>query len=268
MDIFRKGYGDLDRLEGARFYQGNHSEVGIILLHAYTGSPMDVNLLANRLKREGYQVLSPLFAGHGSQNIYDLFEGNIEIWQQQTRDAIAWMTQRDYRDLFLFGLSMGGLLASWALCQDDFALRAGGIFNSPVITQRPINIQSAFDQFAQTLYQNKFASDYQTVRQDILKSHRAQIQEIESFKESLRPLMSQLKRPYFIAQSLQDELINPNDAAILAQALPDNLVAYHEYPENTHVITVNPQRSDFEKDLLEFIDQNRSQKKGGYHESI
>lgn len=268
MDIFRKGNGVLDSMQGAKFYQGSHHKVGIILLHAYTGSPMDVNLLANRLKREGYNVLSPLFDGHGSRDIYDLFQGNLEVWKEQTRTAIAWMHERHYEHLFIFGLSMGGLLATWALCQRDFPLIAGGIFNSPVMTQAPIDIELTFDQFAQSLYQSQTGADYAAVRQDILFSHRQQLASIEAFKQELAADLQNLQRPYFIGQSLQDELIDPADAKILAQSLPDSLVSYHEYPNNSHVITVNPDRADFETDLLNFIRQSLLIKKGGNHEFV
>ena len=45
-------------------YEG--TDTGVVLLHAYTGSPNDMNFMARALQRAGYGVYVPLFSGHGT----------------------------------------------------------------------------------------------------------------------------------------------------------------------------------------------------------
>ena len=40
-------------------YEG--TDTGVVLLHAYTGSPNDMNFMARALQRSGYGVYVPLF---------------------------------------------------------------------------------------------------------------------------------------------------------------------------------------------------------------
>lgn len=240
---------------GARYFPASRADLGIILLHAYTGSPMDVNLLANKLNRSGYAVLCPTFTGHGQPDIFEFLQADIYDWQADTRQAIQWMEKEGFQALYIFGLSMGGILASWALTLDNDKLKAGGIFNSPVLTRQPLNIEAAFSQWAKEIYHQAGGTAYQSVQAQIIQGHRQQIQDLETFKQGLKDRLLELNRPYFIGQSLQDELIDPTDADYLVKYLRDKPVSYHIYPHNSHVITVNRNRQDFEADLLAFIQE-------------
>lgn len=245
----------MNMLEGMKEYLSDHS-VGIILLHAYTGSPADVNLLARKLNREGYGVLCPLFRGHDDPHVENLLSVTVETWANQTQAAVEYM-QVKYEQVLIFGLSMGGIFATWAMSQSHFNLQAGGVFNSPVITPSRPNLDNAFTRYAKTLYSNlgkesEFEADYST----IMERHHHQLDLLNDFIESFSPQLANITQPFYIAQSLKDELIDSRSGKLLRDRLVQAPVAYHDFPENSHVITVNRNRQDLEDSLIHFIDQH------------
>ena len=61
-------------LENSRFYQVEGATTGVILFHAYTGSPNDFLSTGRFLQRAGIEVLCPTFKGHGTDDIYDILK--------------------------------------------------------------------------------------------------------------------------------------------------------------------------------------------------
>lgn len=239
--------------EGAKYFPNDDSSKAVLLLHAYTGSPSDVNMLGRLLNRHGYNVLAPLFEGHGQNNIDTFLQARPTHWQHQTRQWIEWLIQQGFQTISVFGLSMGGIFATWAMAQESLPLTSGGVFNSPVVTHHPINIERPFMRYAKEVYNASGHDDFHEVFDEIITGHRMQIQALEQFKESLYKQLRTIDKPFYIAQSGQDELIHPEDAIYLSRALKQADVHYHSYPNCSHVITVNRHRQEFEKDVLAFL---------------
>lgn len=51
-----------------------HGKRAVLLLHAYSGSPNDVRMLARFLEKADYTVYAPLFKGHGTMEPYDILQ--------------------------------------------------------------------------------------------------------------------------------------------------------------------------------------------------
>lgn len=242
---------------GARFYENNDPKGGIILLHAYTGSPNDCNLIARKLQQQGYDVLSPLYAGHATKDVFDIVNADIVQWRKETEEAILWMTNRDYASLQVFGLSLGGIFSTWAITQSKFNISAGGIFNSPVMSEQAPDLLIPFKSYTQSVYKHTDRKDeFETDFEVIYQKHLQQMEELDQFRRQFIDKIKHIQRPYFIAQSGQDEMINPEDVNHLLKEVPKEFSHYHYYPNNTHVITVNKNRQQFEHDLFQFIQDN------------
>ena len=85
---------------------GSH---GVLLLHGFTGSPADLLLLGRALARQGFTVLAPRLAGHGT-NEEDLSRQTAEDWLDAARDGYALLTGC-CKKISIVGHSMGGVLA-------------------------------------------------------------------------------------------------------------------------------------------------------------
>ena len=90
------------------FAQGSgvNKEIGILLVHGFTGSPASMRPWAEYLNQRGYTVKVPLLPGHGTTP-HDL---NLVKWQEWPAKVESDLQEllRTCRKVFICGLSMGG----------------------------------------------------------------------------------------------------------------------------------------------------------------
>lgn len=237
-----------------KFYEAEKSKTGIILFHAYTGSPNDFNLLARKLQNLGLEVYCPLFEGHGTQDIFDILDAHPDDWWIQAQEVLSFMQARDYDHIGIFGLSLGGIFATRLLSENHDPQLFGGVFNSPVITFGPIDVSYFFNLYAKDLYRRQDQIDhYQQVHSQMMDGYKNQIQEIYYFTTAFHMNLQDITNPFFIAQSGKDEMIDPQSAYLLQEALIHAPVSFHWFEDNSHVITINRDRAAFEEALIDFI---------------
>lgn len=84
------------------------NEVGVLLLHGFTGAPTEMRPMAEYLAAQGLTVRVPLLPGHGTSE-QDL---NTKTWTEIVDGARAELEalQQKCSKVFVAGLSMGGLL--------------------------------------------------------------------------------------------------------------------------------------------------------------
>ncbi|KRM72381.1 alpha/beta hydrolase [Lacticaseibacillus brantae] len=223
-------------------------KTGVLLLHAYTGSPNDMNKLAHRLADAGYGVSVPLLSGHGTLEPLDILAASPTTWWAQTQASLADL-QTKYAQVFVFGLSLGGIFAMKAL-ETDPTLRGGGVFSSPIIAG--VNhLPAGFRQYAQYMYRLADSPGHMTAVNQQLP---AQLGAIEQFSQTVANQLGQLSRPIFIGQAGADELIDASRAYQLRDAIKQP-VDFHWYPDAKHVITVNSAHHQLEIDVLNYLQQ-------------
>ena len=88
---------------------GDESEVGVVLVHGFTGTPYEVRYLGEQIVRAGFSVRAPLLPGHGT-TIADLDRTTWEDWAEAVNRAVDAMRVRCPR-VAVIGQSLGGLLA-------------------------------------------------------------------------------------------------------------------------------------------------------------
>ncbi|MCB0111326.1 MAG: alpha/beta fold hydrolase, partial [Caldilineaceae bacterium] len=84
-------------------------EVGILLIHGFTGSASEFALLGPYLHERGLTVAAPLLPGHGTTPA-DLNQTRRQDWVDHAEQALLDL-QTDCRVVFVAGLSMGALIA-------------------------------------------------------------------------------------------------------------------------------------------------------------
>lgn len=84
-------------------------DVGIVLVHGFTGTPFEVRPLGEHLAREGFAVRAPLLPGHGA-TIDALDRTTWRDWADEVDRTVEAM-QRRHRRVAVIGQSLGGLLA-------------------------------------------------------------------------------------------------------------------------------------------------------------
>lgn len=88
---------------------GVNGDIGILLIHGFTGSPASMRPLANDLAERGFSVELPLIPGHGTH-----WKDLVKVtWQDMARETVAAFERLRSRTSaqVAVGLSNGGLIA-------------------------------------------------------------------------------------------------------------------------------------------------------------
>ncbi|MGE9131445.1 alpha/beta hydrolase [Lacticaseibacillus paracasei] len=230
-------------------YEG--TDTGVVLLHAYTGSPNDMNFMGRALQRAGYGVYAPLFTGHGTIEPMDILtKGNPDIWWAEASAAVSHMTAK-YDRVFVFGLSLGGIFAMKAL-EILPGVTAGGVFSSPILPGKH-HLVPGFLKYAQ--YMNRLAGVPDESTQ-ILAYLPGQLAAIDNFATGVAADLYLVNKPIFIGQAGADELVDGQLAYQLRDALINApQVDFRWYDNAKHVITVNSAHHALQQDVIAFMQQ-------------
>jgi carboxylesterase len=82
------------------------NEIGILLLHGFTGSPASMRPWAAYLTERGFSVRVPRIPGHG-RRWQDLNKTKWQSWPERAEEDLMDLFRRN-KKVFIFGLSMGG----------------------------------------------------------------------------------------------------------------------------------------------------------------
>ncbi|MCH5462162.1 alpha/beta hydrolase [Secundilactobacillus sp. HBUAS58055] len=237
------------------FFEGGSNAV--ILLHAYASNSNDVRMLGRYLQRQGYTVLGPMFTGHGTGEPADILtKGSPDAWWHDTQQAIQFLRDKQYENMGIFGLSLGGIFAMHAL-EEDSTLLGGGSFSSPIFTSQKNNLSPEFVKLAKATYKYMNVDGETEQRQlNWLSAHLpAQLTQINQFAEVVARNLNRVQQATFVAQGGQDELIDSQKVYELRDALVNSQVSFHYYEDAGHVITVNEAHHQLEQDLTVYLKQ-------------
>jgi carboxylesterase len=88
---------------------GDDEQIGVVLVHGFTGSPFEVRYLGEQIARAGYTVDGIRLPGHGT-SLADLDTKTWQDWVAHIEAAVDAMQAR-YPRVAVIGQSLGGLLA-------------------------------------------------------------------------------------------------------------------------------------------------------------
>lgn len=111
--MFNKKIKEYNIINGAESYISFHSkEKGIIFFHGFSGSPAEMIPFAKLFEEKGISVYCPRTPGHGTDT-EDFISTNHEMWLQFALDSLMEF-KKQIKHVDIVGLSMGGILASYA----------------------------------------------------------------------------------------------------------------------------------------------------------
>lgn len=98
-------------MPGAEPMSVTGSDVGVLVVHGFTGNPATMRPLADALAAAGYTVEMPRLPGHGT-TIEDMMTTRWADWSGAAEAAYTDLAGR-CRAVVVAGLSMGGTLTTW-----------------------------------------------------------------------------------------------------------------------------------------------------------
>lgn len=235
----------------ALFYEGGSRAV--LLFHAFTSNSKDMLSLGRALERAGYTVYAPVFSGHGTGNPDDLFDYTIKDWVQDGRDALSFLRGKGYEEIAIFGLSLGGIVATTLLLEED--VKGGGTFAAPVISKHSSNVPENFMAWFEAM--KKHAGHTEA---EIAGLKTAAEVKLENILNGMNEHIATIEQSYgtldkkiFVAQGAKDEMIDKENGVDFRDALTSADVDFHWYDEGPHVLTTGRIGKELQVDLLSFL---------------
>ena len=123
---------ELPLIPGAEPLSAAGSDVGVLVVHGFTGNPGTMRPLADALVAAGFTVEMPRLPGHGT-TIDDMATTTWADWSGAAESAYLDLAGR-CRSVVVAGLSMGGTLTAWLAARHPEI--AGIVCINPAVSPR------------------------------------------------------------------------------------------------------------------------------------
>ncbi|MGI6331172.1 MAG: alpha/beta hydrolase [Zhaonellaceae bacterium] len=224
----------------------NEKKLGCLLLHGFCGSQREINPLAEALKVNGYQVVTPVLKGHTGLR-QDLIGVTHEDWLESAREGLKELRQT-CDQVVAIGFSMGGLLA--INLAKEYELDGLVTINTPVYIW-------ALRQIGANIWEDIRSRSYCHLQHYITSARRAPFQAQWQFLLLLwktKPLLDKLFIPKaLVLQTADDPTVKPKSGKYIYQHLNSPGKSLKYYPQGGHLVLLSPSYSQVIKDVENFL---------------
>jgi carboxylesterase len=226
----------------------------VLLLHGFTGSPLEMRLVGDYLHERGFTVFAPLLPGHGT-SADDLNESEWTDWVDCAEEALVETRSRCER-VFVGGLSMGSLLTVYLA--GHYALPGAALYSPALkVTNRLIHLSPVLKYLIPNKPKSKRSdlTDPEAIHRkwsyDAFPSFGAH--ELLKLKRRARRLLPQVTCPLLIIHSTGDETIHPNSAELTCERAGSADKKLITLQGSGHVITVDSEWRTVAEETCRFI---------------
>jgi carboxylesterase len=231
-------------------------DVGILLVHGFTGSPAELRPLGQYLNERGLTVAAPLLPGHGTTP-QDANRARWQDWQTCVEGALAELQTRSRR-VFVAGLSLGSLL-SLSLAARHHELD-GAIAYSPAIqvTDPRSYAVAIIKHIVPTLAKpSDFFAD--PAAKDLMWSYElypaAAAHEAMKLIGEVKRSLPQITCPLLVFYSKADAIIRPQGAQLILDRVKSTDKRIVTLQRSGHVITVDIEWQQVAEETHRFVQQ-------------
>jgi carboxylesterase len=240
-------------MPGAEPWSADGNEIGVLVLHGFTGSPASMKSWGAALAEQGWTVRVPLLPGHGTQ-WQDL---NLTTWEDWYGEA-----ERHYLELssrcthvFVMGLSVGGTL-SLRLAE----LHGEGV--SGVVAVNPA-VHSDNKLLVLLPVLKHVVAGFPGVVNDIAKPGQDEVgyaklplkavDSLMSFWRMTKDDLPKVEQPVIVLHSAQDHVIEPSNSEYILAHVSSKDVEEVVLADSYHVATLDYDAEIIVRDSIAFV---------------
>ena len=184
----------------------------IVIIHGFTGNLYDNEYLMNYLELEShYDVFASTLPGHNKDRFSD---ASVEDWKNHVDNIITNLINNGYKNIYVIGHSMGGVLASYAASR------------YPEI-KKVVFVNAAFDYFNfkqnKEDIQEKSFERYSKLWQKVLRTSPFMVNEFRKLVKEGKEYLSNVDCEILILRSLCDEIIPYEAGNIIYDTVKSNV---------------------------------------------
>ena len=240
-------------LQGAEAFTFPGEDVGVLLVHGFTGCPQSLRPWGEALRGAGLAVDCPLLPGHGTHHS-DLAAVRWPAWAGAVQDAYGRLAASS-RAVVVAALSFGGALAlhlaagdpeklagvvvvnPYLLPRDDARLALLPVLKYVMPTARGVG-NDVFDGQAELAYERVPLKAFASVL---------------AFQARVRAELARVRVPVRVYASRQDHVIHPDNARLVADGVGSEDVELIWLERSYHVATLDVEAQQIFDGTLDFI---------------
>ncbi|MDD3894951.1 MAG: alpha/beta fold hydrolase [Syntrophomonadaceae bacterium] len=238
------------------FFLPGSDETAILFIHGITASPSEVYPTA-KLVNDLIQctVKGVLLPGHGT-SLANLSLTRWTDWYNTVKKETEEL-QKNYSQVYLAGLSMGGLLSLYAGMKMDNI--AGVIsINAPIFLRVPLAgiLAPVMRLFIRNLPKVQTSWNQELNSQGRFNYDATPIDAFESMWQLRHKVVAGLKNitiPLLVMQSIQDETVRPDSGRFIVSRAVNAPVELVELKSSRHVATMDREKETIARKIADFI---------------
>jgi carboxylesterase len=239
-------------LPGAEPFSTHGDDVGVLVLHGFTGNPSSVRPLAEALAADGRTVLLPRLPGHGT-TVEDMLTTTWADWSAAAEAAYQDLAGRT-RTVVVAGLSMGGTLACWLAANhpEVAGLVAVNALVQPLDPDMVGMVRSMVDA-GETVAPGigSDIADPETSESAYAGSPLLPLLSLGEATEALGPDLARITCPVLVLTSPQDHVVPPANSDFLTGAVAGP-VERVTLERSYHVATLDYDKGELERAVVAF----------------
>ena len=230
------------------------NDIGVLLVHGFTGTPKEMREMGQYLSEAGYTVLAPRLAGHATQ-IEDMDRVHWQDWLHSVEDGYYFLKSLSGK-IIIAGLSMGGILSLLFASQFE----VDGLIALSTPYEMPPDPRARLLPILWPFLKHVPKGDSDWVDQTPVHDHidypayptRAIIQLRALFIE-MQAALPLVKVPALLIHSLKDGSVPQNDMAKIAHSLGSQDVTTVSLQDSGHVIIRDKEKERVFQEAAAFI---------------
>ncbi len=259
---------DLSKLPpfGETWLGDEDADRGILLLHGYTGSNVEMHPFGLLFAAQGYRVHIPLLPGHGT-NHRDLLKVKYQDWLTAVENALHTLNdEKTGRSIGVLGLSMGGTLSLHLAANFHDLVKAVVPIAAPVYLK--LGIRNLFRllrwtnlivpyreyQFMDESVKNNALVRY--LQQNYGRLPVKNMMEVADLVKFVSNELSNITQPILVIHSEHDEVVSRKNPGIILKSVRSQIKEVKWVHNSYHVLVADYDREIVAKSALEFMNKH------------
>lgn len=218
---------------------GQKSNIGILLVHGFTGTPASMRPWAAHLNNLGYRISVPLMPGHGTK-WQDLNETSWQEWPAKVQSELDQLFL-ECEKVFICALSMGCGNSLYVAAKNQSRI-SGLVLVNPMIHIPGVQIK-----FAPLI--SRFQKSRESVGDDIKKPGVTEwgydalpirgVAQLYKYLKKARKCLPEIKLPILVFHSVDDHVLPVSNTEIILDEIGSSDKQRIELVNSYHVATLD-----------------------------
>jgi carboxylesterase len=237
-------------LDGSPFFW-SAGPVGVLLVHGFTATTVEVRDLAKNLVDAGYTVSAPLLPGHYTQPA-DLNRVRWQEWVETVEVSYAHLAETCHT-VVVGGESTGGLLALYLAIQHPEVAAVLAYAPALRLQIRPWDHLRLRFLAPFIPYVPKPGSDQDTRWQGYPVNPLKGVLQLLRLQEEVRPGLPAIRQPLLVVQGCLDRSVHPGVPAEIISHVNSQVCELHWMAHSRHVLLLDDELDQVTNITLDFL---------------